>query len=115
MNVWDSYLNKLDDTKRQIVIFVLELAKRYSVDSVESMPYGVPGLKFSGKPLIAVAAHKEHFGVYPFSPKAIKSTKELIGDHETAEGTIRFKYGDLPSEELIKKLIELRKKEISEI
>ena len=112
MNNWNSYLEKLDETKRQIVLSVLELAKKHSTDATESMPYGVPGLKLNGKPLIAVAAHKEHYGIYPFSPKVIEGAKGVIGNHETAKGTIRFKYGTYPSEKLIKILVELRLKEI---
>lgn len=113
MHIWINYLDKLDETQKQIVLFVLELAKKYSADAVEEMPYGVPGLKLNGKPLIAVAAHKEHYGIYPFSPKVIEGAKNEIGNHETAKGTIRFAYGTYPTEQLIKKLIELRTKEIN--
>ncbi|MCK9641500.1 MAG: DUF1801 domain-containing protein, partial [Prolixibacteraceae bacterium] len=93
MEAWYKYLEQLDKEKRDIIIDVLALAKKYAADAIEEMPYGVPGFKLNGKPLIAVAAHKEHFGVYPFSPKVIKSAAKLIGNHETAKGTIRFKYG----------------------
>jgi uncharacterized protein YdhG (YjbR/CyaY superfamily) len=113
MSAWSKYLEELDEVKQKIVVDVLSLAKGFSVDAVEAMPYGVPGLKLNGKPLIAVAAHKAHFGIYPFSPNVIKSTIKLIGDNETAEGTIRFKYGDFPSNELIKSLIDLRSQEIN--
>jgi uncharacterized protein YdhG (YjbR/CyaY superfamily) len=77
------------------------------------MTYGVPGLKLENKPLFAVAAHAHHYGVYPFSPKVIEAVKSLIKNQETAQGTIRFKYNQTPSDELIKKLICLRKKEIT--
>ncbi|MDD3013607.1 MAG: hypothetical protein PHC34_07890 [Candidatus Gastranaerophilales bacterium] len=112
MNSWNEYLTKIDKDKELLLVKVLNIAKKYCVDSVEAMPYGVPGLKLNNKPLIAVAAHKEHFGVYPFSPNVIKSAEKLIGNHETAEGTIRFNYGTFPSEDLIKELVELRQKEI---
>jgi uncharacterized protein YdhG (YjbR/CyaY superfamily) len=112
MNIWTNYLGSLDNTKKHILISILETAKKYSVEATEEMPYGVPGLKLKGKPLIAVAAHKEHFGVYPFSSDVIKSARLLIGENETAEGTIRFKYGTMPTEELIKKLVALRSQEI---
>ncbi len=112
MKVWNDYLDKLDLDKQNIVIGVLAIAKKFAIGAVDAMPYGVPGLKFNDTPLIAVAAHKDHFGVYPFSPKVIKSAINLIGNCETAEGTIRFKYGTFPSENLIKKLIELRLAEI---
>lgn len=112
MDIWNSYLGKLDLEKRRIVTDMLDMAKRCSPDAIEAMPYGVPGFKLCGKPLFAVAAHKEHYGVYPFSSAVIESARQLIGDHETSEGTIRFKYGSSPDEDLIKALIELRTKEI---
>jgi uncharacterized protein YdhG (YjbR/CyaY superfamily) len=112
MKDWTKYLEKLSTEQKDIVQRILEMAMHLAPESSAEMPYGVPGLKLNGKPLLAVAAHKEHYGVYPFSPKVIKEAKVLIGDRKTAEGTIRFKYGDTPSEELIKRLIELRSKEI---
>ena len=113
MQAWDKYLEQLDEEKKVIINGILSIAKKYAKDAIEEMPYGVPGLKLNGKPLIAVATHKEHFGIYPFSPKVIKSSLDLIGDNETAEGTIRFKYGTLPTEELIERLVVLRTKEIN--
>ena len=113
MNNWTRYLNSLTPEQKDIVQKVLEMATHIYPKSTVEMPYSVPGLKLNGKPLIVVAAHKEHYGVYPFSPTVIKEAKELIGDRETAEGTIRFSYNDMPSKELIKRLIELREKEIS--
>jgi uncharacterized protein YdhG (YjbR/CyaY superfamily) len=113
MNSWDNYLDNLDKPRKQLVVSVLEMAKKYSTDAIEEMPYGVPGLKLNGKPLIAIAAHKQHYGIYPFSPKVIKAAMYLIGNRKTSEGTIRFDYTDFPDEELIKELIELRSQEIT--
>ncbi len=112
MNTWESYLDGLSESQKKVVINALQMAKKFAPNAIEALPYGVPGLVLNGKPLIAVAAHKEHYGIYPFSPGVIESAKPLIGNHETAKGTIRFKYDDVPSEELVKALIELRSKEI---
>ena len=112
MNDWTKYLDKLNEEQKNIVKRVLETVMRLAPESSAEMPYGVPGLKLNGRPLFAVAAHKEHYGIYPFSPKVIDDAKVLIAEHETAKGTIRFKYGETPSEELLKRLIELRSKEI---
>jgi uncharacterized protein YdhG (YjbR/CyaY superfamily) len=112
MENWQDYLGKLDDEKKRVVKETLERAMKLAPNSVAELPYGVPGLKLNGKPLIAVAAHKEHYGIYPFSPKVIEGARDLIGDIETAKGTIRFNYGIYPTDELLKKLIELRSEEI---
>ncbi|MCA9361739.1 hypothetical protein KC906_00030 [Candidatus Kaiserbacteria bacterium] len=112
MNEWNEYLQKLETEPRLAVEFVLSTAIRLAPNAIKAMPYGVPGLKRNGKPLIAVAAHKNHYGVYPFSPNVIEGLKPLLGDLETAKGTIRFPYDKKPSKRLISELLKLRTSEI---
>lgn len=113
MEAWDNYFSKIDESKKEILLKILSKSMKISPQAIAAMPYGVPGLKLNGKNLIAVAAHKEHFGVYPFSPKVIDGVQPQLGDLETAQGTIRFSYNDFPSDYLLEKLIELRSAEIS--
>ena len=112
MEIWEKYLSKLDKQRRSLVLRVLNLAERFTPEAEEAMPYGVPGLKFKGKNLIAAAVHKNHLGIYPFSPKIVKEISKLMANPDTAEGTIRFSLDDFPPESLIKQIIELRKEEI---
>lgn len=112
MNVWSQYLEKLNNEQKDIVQRVMKIAMRLSPESTADMPYGVPGLKLKGRPLFAVAAHKAHYGIYPFSPEVIESARPLLKNLETAKGTIRFNYKDFPTEKLVKTLIDLRTKEI---
>ena len=72
MNVWQPYLDKLDDEKREIVLSVLERAREYIAQPSEGLNYGVPTLKQGDEPIIAVAAHKNHLGVYPFSGSIVE-------------------------------------------
>jgi uncharacterized protein YdhG (YjbR/CyaY superfamily) len=112
MDAWSKYINGLDNTQKDIVLNTLKSAMAFSPEAVPDMPYGVPGLKLNGKPLIAVAVHKKHYGIYPFSSEVIEKTKPLLGGLETAKGTIRFSYDDTASRELIQRLVELRSQEI---
>ena len=82
-------------------------------EMVSSPQYSSGGMSSNGKPLIAVAAHKEHYGIYPFSPEVIEEAKQLLADLETAKGTIRFKYDQFPSNELLKEIVRLRTMEIN--
>lgn len=112
MQIWDKYLKNLDKEQSKIVVKYLNIAKRYAPSAVEELPYGVPGLKINGKGLIAIAAHKNHLGVYPFSPTVVHALKTKFNDVEFSEGTIRFKYNRLPSEEEIEMIVTLRLNEI---
>lgn len=110
--IWDEYFATLDEPRRLVVSSILVEAMGFSPESVPALPYGVPGLTLKKKPLIAVAAHKEHYGVYPFSPEVIKKVQQQLGDLETAKGTIRFPYDKKPTKKLIKELLKLRSEEI---
>lgn len=77
-----------------------------------ALVYGVPGLKYKDKNLIAVAAHKDHLGIYPCSPSVVN---EIIKNHphiDYAKGTLRFPFENLPDDKLINEIIDLRSKEI---
>lgn len=109
MSIWDTYLNKLNEVQKHAVLKTLASAKEFVPDSVEALPYGVPGLKLNGKNLIAIAAHKNHLGVYPFDPKIVTKISNTLENGATSKGTLRFGYNNLPSPETIRKIIELRK------
>ena len=64
MDEWKVYLSKLNKEQKSIIIKILDIAQKNVIESEKVMTYGVPGLKFQKKPLIACAAHKNHYGIY---------------------------------------------------
>lgn len=112
---WDEYFSKLDKSRQAILLNIIKIALKYEPKATKDMPYGVPGLKLKDKNLIAVAAHKDHYGIYPFSPQVIEKVSIYLSDIETAKGTIRFRYDEFPKEALIKNIIIERRKEILSI
>lgn len=114
MNIWEHYLSTLDEKRSKLVLETLYKAQSLVPVAELAMPYGVPGLKFKNKNLIAVAAHKTHLGIYPFSPTIVK---EIIKteDLEFSEGTLRFQFECPPTNQQIKKIIDLRITEINKI
>lgn len=110
--MWQGYLNKLETEKQAAVQMVLEKVKRAEPEAEAAMPYGVPGYKYKGKNLLAVAAHKKHLGVYPFSPAIVKAIVPMLDAVDVDEGTVRFEYGVLPPTRLIEAMVQLRVKEI---
>lgn len=107
MTVWEPYLQKLTPDKKDFVLSVLKVAKKYAHGAEESMPYGVPGLRLKGKPIIAVASHANHLGIYPFNPKIVEAIKPEVKNAEFSKGTIRYEFGSLPPDSIIKKIVEL--------
>ncbi|GAA1686483.1 hypothetical protein GCM10009792_02870 [Microcella alkalica] len=64
----------------------LELEPR----STEGVSYGMPALRYRGRPLIAVAATSAGYSVHPFSPAVIEAGAHLLGDLKRSKGAIAF-------------------------
>jgi uncharacterized protein YdhG (YjbR/CyaY superfamily) len=43
------------------------LAKQAVPGAEEAITYGMPTLKYKGKPFLGFDAHKNHIGIYPYS------------------------------------------------
>ena len=115
MDSWFNYLNSLEKRKKDAVLDILQLCESIIPDTERAMPYGVPGLKFRHKNIIAVAAHSGHLGVYPFSPDIVSSAANKFNISNMAKGTLRFSFDQLPNEELITYIVSLRQKEIEKL
>lgn len=67
--------------------------------ATEGVSYGMPALRYRGRPLIAVAATAAGYSVYPFSPAVIEAAAPLLGDLKRSKGAVAFTDGrPLPRE-----------------
>jgi uncharacterized protein YdhG (YjbR/CyaY superfamily) len=108
IEIWKAYLDKLETEKQITVVNVLMTARKFIPQAQQVMSYGVPTLKFKGIPILAVAANKNYFSIYPFGGAAIKAVKPLIKNAEWSKGTIRFSYDQLPTERIIKAIVKFK-------
>jgi uncharacterized protein YdhG (YjbR/CyaY superfamily) len=61
------------------------------VDGVEEgVSYGIPALRYRGRPLISVVATKAGYSVFPFSADVVASVLPELDGFKTTKGGIRF-------------------------
>lgn len=106
MDKWKEYLDSLDELKQNMVLEVMSMAAIVIPNPERVMSYGVPTIKSGGRPIIAVAANKNHFSVYPFGGAAIEANLSLLKDLDYSKGTIRFPYDNLPEKKLIEAIVK---------
>jgi uncharacterized protein YdhG (YjbR/CyaY superfamily) len=56
----------------------------------EGMSYGMPALRYRGRPLIAVQPTKAGYSVYPFSPAVVEQVMATLDGFDSTKGGIRF-------------------------
>lgn len=88
------------------------LAKAAVPSAEEAIVYGMPTLKYAGKPFLGFNAHKKHIGLYPYSSRVIDALKDDLGRYGLSRGAIRVPLGEQIPKGLLRRLISVRLREI---
>jgi uncharacterized protein YdhG (YjbR/CyaY superfamily) len=90
MSSFDEYFASLPEQDRAELERIRRLALRAVPEAEEGTSYGMPALKYRGRPLLGVAATKTHLSVFPFSPEAIEAARDALAGFDVSKGTVRF-------------------------
>ena len=113
MTVIDDYLTNVEPSKRQELERIRTLAKQTVPGAEEAIVYGMPTLRYQGKPFLGFNAHKKHIGIYPYSGQVIETLKDQLQGYGFSKGAIRVPPDHPISEELLKHIIHERLKQIT--
>ena len=108
----DEYLAKVEPAKRKELERIRALAKKAVPEAEETIGYGMPTLKYQGKPFLGFDAHAKHIGVYPYSGRVIETLTEELRAYETTKGAIRVPLETPIPECTLRAVIECRLQEI---
>lgn len=108
MTVIDDYLGTVEPSKRAELERIRALARASVPDAEEAIVYGMPTLKYRGKPFLGFDAHKQHIGVYPYSSEVIEKLKEELHAFRLSSGAIRVPLDSPIPEGLLRQIIDCR-------
>jgi uncharacterized protein YdhG (YjbR/CyaY superfamily) len=108
----DEYLAKIEPAKRKALERIRALAKKAVPEADETISYGMPTLKYQGKPLLGFDAHANHIGVYPYSGHVIEMLSEKLRTYKTTKGAIRVPLDTPIPERTLRAVIDCRLKTI---
>ena len=95
----EAYLAALPGDKRAALEDLRLTARRASPSAVEVFGYGMPGLKYRGRPLIYFGAWKDYCSVYAMGYEPINRHRAELAAFELEKGTIHFQpEAPLPAE-----------------
>ena len=112
MGTVDDSLAELPEPNRGCLQRVIEIARTVVPEAEEGMSYGMPALRFAGKPLLGVTAAAKHLSVFPFSPAVIDAVADRLEGYSLSKGTIRFTPEHPLPEDVVTEIVRLRRAEI---
>ena len=108
----DEYLAKVEPAKRKALERIRAIAKRAVPEADETIGYGMPTLRYLGKPFLGFGAHANHIGIYPYSGRVIEALGEKLRGYETTKGGIRVPLETPIPERILRAVIDCRLKAI---
>ncbi|MBK9697129.1 MAG: DUF1801 domain-containing protein [Propionibacteriaceae bacterium] len=112
MSALTDYLESLAEPQRSAVDAVYRRARSLVPEAEDAESYGMPALRYRGKPLLALKVASGHIGLYPFSPEAIDLVREELDGFDHAKGTIRFTAEHPLPDDLVDRVILARRAQI---
>jgi uncharacterized protein YdhG (YjbR/CyaY superfamily) len=108
----DDSLASLPQPDRGCLQRVIDIARAVVPEAVDGVSYGMPALKFEGKPLLGVAAAAKHLSIFPFSPDVVDAVADRLDGFSLSKGTIRFTPDHPVPDDVLEEIVRLRRAEI---
>lgn len=108
----EEFLSGLGAPAREVFEHISRLAHEVAPEAEEGTGYGLPALRYRGKPLIGFKVAKNHLSVVPFSSEAVEAVRGSLDGYDVSKGTIRFSAENPPPDVVLRELLTLRKQEI---
>ncbi len=109
----DRYLAALDEPKRSTLEQLRSTILSIVPDAEEGMAYGSPVFKVDGSAVAGFAAFKHHLSYLPHSGSVLATVAADVGDYKTSKGSLHFDVAAPLPHELVRSLIDARRREIA--
>jgi uncharacterized protein YdhG (YjbR/CyaY superfamily) len=112
MGTIGDYLAGLEPDQSAALQHVVDVARRVAPEADEGTSYGMPALRLAGRPLLGITAAARHLSVFPFSPAVVDAVASDLRGHSLSKGTIRFAVDQPLPDEVIERVVTLRRAEL---
>ncbi|UOK41700.1 MULTISPECIES: iron chaperone [Flavobacterium] len=102
----DEYIETFPKEIQSILETIRTIVLDNAPKAAESISYGMPAYKTSGKPLVYFAAFKNHIGFYATPTGHSEFAKEL-SNYKQGKGSVQFPFNNIPYE-LVKRIVKFR-------
>jgi uncharacterized protein YdhG (YjbR/CyaY superfamily) len=83
-------------------------------DAEEGMAYGSPAYRLNGKAIAGFAAFKNHLSYLPHSGSVLGAVEADVARYKTSKGSLHFDVATPLPHDLVRTLIDARRREIDE-
>jgi uncharacterized protein YdhG (YjbR/CyaY superfamily) len=110
MNPVQNYISTFPKDVQELLEQVRHIIANAAPEANESISYGMPAYKLSGKPLVYFAGYKKHIGLYAL-PSGHEAFAEESDKYKKGKGSVQFPINEPLPLDLIERMVKFRKEE----
>ncbi|MET1042554.1 MAG: DUF1801 domain-containing protein [Microbacteriaceae bacterium] len=84
------YIAGLDEPARSLIRHCVARATQLVPGAEQGMSYGMPALRYRGRPLLSVMVTKRGYSLFPFSAEVVAHAVSELPGFDSTKGGIRF-------------------------
>jgi uncharacterized protein YdhG (YjbR/CyaY superfamily) len=107
----EDYFARVPEETRATIEQLRKTIKATAPRAIEVIWYQIPTFKLNDRPLVSIAAFKNHCSFFPMSYAVLNAYKDELKSYHTSKGTLRFPLDRPLPAALVKKLVKARIKE----
>jgi len=110
----DEYIAALPDDQAAGLARLRATLAAAAPDAVETVSYSMPALRLGRRVLIYYAAFKDHLSLFPASGSVMARLGPELQRYFAGKGTIQFTPDEPLPDELLERIVSIRREEIGE-
>jgi uncharacterized protein YdhG (YjbR/CyaY superfamily) len=108
----DAYLAEVEEPKRSVLETLRRTILSIVPEAEECISYQVPAFRVGGKVIAGFAAFKNHLSYLPFSGSVLNKLPEDLTSYDRTLSALHFPVDRSLPEPLVRKLVEVRLREV---
>jgi uncharacterized protein YdhG (YjbR/CyaY superfamily) len=108
----DQYLATLDEPKRSTLEALRTSILEIVPEAEQTISYGMPAFRVSGKTVAGFAAFKNHLSYLPHSGSVLSELDDDLAGYERSKGALRFAIDEPLPKPLVRKLVITRMRQL---
>ena len=110
----DQYIAQFDGEVKKRLEVMRMFIRSQAPHAQESIAYGMPAYKLNGKPLVYFAGYPHHVGFYAI-PNGHEAFAKEFAQYKQGKGSVQFPHDQPLPVDLIKRVVQYRKKQLEEV
>lgn len=107
----DAYIRTFPANAQQALEAIRQIINEAAPEAVESIAYGMPAYKLSGKPLVYFGGYKNHVGLYA-TPSGHSAFAKELSKYKQGKGSVQFPLDEPMPLDLIARIVQFRVNEL---